>query len=75
MVDIYAVVSGEHFSYDQDTNRIFKDGRLCSSQDYEPVFSGVSDGYPKFTGILKKATRSIINLTGRENPVTDVNTI
>lgn len=76
MVDIYTVATGEHFSYDQETNRIFKDGKLMPSYEYEAVFSGFSDGgIPKFAGILRKAVNSIISLSGTENPVTDINTI
>lgn len=75
MVEINTIL-GEHFSYDQATNRIFKDGKLMPSYEYEAVFSGFTDGgLPQFAGILKKSVNSIISLSGKENPVTDINTI
>ena len=75
MIDIYTISTGEHYSYDQDTNRIFKDGHLMPSYEYEPVFSGFTEGMPQFAGILKKSINAIISLSGKENPVTDINTI
>lgn len=75
MIDIIAQITGEHFSYDQATNRIFKDGKLVPSYEYEAVFSGFSDGIPQFSGILKKSINSIIGLSGKINEVTDINTI
>ena len=75
MKDIYTL-KGEHYSYDEDTTRIFKDGRLMPSTEAEPVFQGLSeDSVPVFAGIYLKALDMVLSLTGKLNPVTDANTI
>lgn len=75
MRDIYTI-KGEHYSYDENTTRIFKDGQLLSSTEAEPVFQGLSeDSVPMFAGIYLKNLDAILSLTGKLNPVTDVNTI
>lgn len=75
MIDIITF-KGEHYSFDPDTQRIFKDGILLSSTQVEPVFSNVSDdSIPVFSGLHLKDTDSILSLSGKINPVTDINAI
>ncbi len=70
MTNIVAVVTGEKYSFDEETGRIFKDGRLLSSALYEPVYSNFTEsGLPTFSGIYMKATNSILSLAGNINPV------
>lgn len=75
MIDIITL-KGEKYSYDENTQRIFKDGMLLSSTQVEPIFSNFSDSMaPRFSGLYLKDTNSILSLSGNINPVTDPNTI
>lgn len=69
---------GEKYTYDPDTQRIFKDGVAISSIQCEPVFSfmGNVNEPPKFSGILLKDINSILTLSGKINPViSDLNSV
>lgn len=76
MIDI-VTIKGEKYSFDPDTQRIFKDGILVPSYKAEPVFSNTTekDELPRFSGILLKDINSILSLSGKINPITDSNTI
>lgn len=75
MIDIITL-KGERYSFDEETQRIFKDGVLLSSVNVEPVYSGLgNDSIPKFSGLLLKDTNSILSLSGKISPVTDINAI
>lgn len=76
MKDIITL-KGEKYSFDEDTGRIFKDGYVLSSSKVEPVYSSSfdKDRPPVFSGIYLKDTNSIVSLSGKINPVTDINTI
>jgi len=75
MIDIITIAKGERYSFDPETQRIFKDGVLLPSTEVEPIYSSVGEDDPKFSGILLKATGSILTLSGNVNPVSDINTI
>ena len=73
MIEIFTI-KGERYSYDEATQRIFKDGKLLSSVQAEPVFSNVDEA-PRFSGIYLKDINSILSLSGKINPITDTNSI
>lgn len=64
-------IKGEKYSFDENTQRIFKDGILVPSTAAEPVYSA---GF-SFSGILLKASKSVLSLNGNINPVTNINSI
>lgn len=68
---------GEQYSFDQSTNRIFKDGILVPYSQAEPVYTKLQgdDAAPEFSGILLKTINSILTLSGKLNPVNEENTI
>ena len=75
MIDIYTT-TGERYSFDEDTERIFKDGKLLPSSIAEPVYQGLQDdNVPTFAGILLKNIDSILSSNGNINKLTDVNTL
>lgn len=75
MIDIFTI-QGDRYSYDEDTARIFKDGKLLSSTIAEPLYQGLTeDGAPKFAGIFLKLDNKILSLSGNINQITDPNTI
>lgn len=76
MIDI-VTLKGEKYSFDPDTERIFKDNMLLSSTLVEPVYSDFNeDAPPMFSGILLKNINSILSLSGKINPViTDINSV
>jgi hypothetical protein len=75
MIDIITI-KGEKYSFDESTQRIFKDGLLLSSVQVEPVYSRSSaDSKPVFSGLLLKETNSILSRSGKISPVTDINNI
>jgi len=75
MTEIYTV-KGEKYSFDPETERIFKDGILLSSVQAEPIYSNFSEEEaPRFSGIYLKSIESILSLSGKINPITDINTI
>lgn len=76
MIDI-VTITGEKYSFDPDTERVFKDGRLLSSTIVEPVYSGFNDlTPPTFSGLFLKGINSIVSLSGKINPIiTDINSV
>jgi hypothetical protein len=74
MIDIFTI-SGDRYSYDEYTARIFKDGKLLSSTVAEPLYKNTEEGIPSFVGIYLKDRNNILSLSGNINPVTDPNTI
>lgn len=74
MIDIFTI-SGERYSYDEDTARLFKDGKLLSSTIAEPLYKNTEEGTPKFMGIYLKGNNKILSLSGNLNSITDPNTI
>lgn len=75
MIDIITI-KGERYSFDEDTQRVFKDGVLLSSVQVEPVYSRLArESLPVFSGLLLKDTNSILSRSGKINPVTDINAI
>lgn len=75
MIDI-VTIKGEKYSFDETTQRIFKDGILLSSVQVEPVYSKHSkDSGPVFSGLLLKDSGSILSRSGKISPITDINLI
>ena len=75
MIDIITI-KGEKYSFDEDTQRIFKDGLLLSSVNIEPVYSRLKkDSVPTFSGLLLKDSGSILSRSGKISPITDINSI
>lgn len=70
-------IKGETYSFDPETERIFKDGYLLPSSEVEPVYSDSKNDKrpPKFSGILIKSINSILSLSGKINPISDSNII
>ena len=68
---------GEKYTFNEDTDRIMKDGKVLLSSQATPVYSylGDRDNMPRFSGILLKEKNSILTLNGKINPVVDINTI
>lgn len=76
MIDIYNTITGEKYSFDEETQRIFKDGYLLSSSQAEPIYSSLDeDSLPVFSGLLLKETNSILSLSGKINLITDINAV
>ena len=75
MIEIMTL-KGEKYSFDETTQRIFRDGILLSSVNVEPVYSRPSkDSMPVFSGILLKDTGSILSRSGKINAITDINSM
>lgn len=76
MIEINTL-TGNKYSFDPETSRIFKDGILMTSVQVEPVYSKLSEEeLPTFSGILLKEINSILSLSGKINPViTDINLV
>lgn len=77
MIDIITI-KGEKYSFDPETERIYKDGYLLPISEVEPVYSNVpnkKDEAPRFSGLYFKNSNSILSLSGKLNPVTDLNSI
>ncbi len=74
MIDI-ATLTGERYSFDPDTQRIFKNDILVPTTDAEPVFSEMESGQPEFSGIFLKRLNKIISRSGKINTITDPNNI
>lgn len=67
---------GEVYSYDESTQRLFKDNRYIPRTEIEPVYSdNGQDKEPVFSGLYIKSSNSIITLTGNIKPVVDINSI
>lgn len=62
---------GERYSFDPDTGRIFKDGKVIVSDLVEPVYSymGNPQDSPKFSGIYFREKNQVLTLSGKVNPV------
>jgi hypothetical protein len=76
MIDIITL-KGEKYSFDPDTERVFKDGKLIGSNLVEPVYSDFNEFTPPtFSGLWLKSINSILSLSGKINPViTDINSV
>lgn len=73
---IYINSSVGKFSYDETTQRLFRDGEYVPKSEVEPVFSGNSEeNVPIFSGLYVKSTNTIITLSGNSKPVVDINSI
>lgn len=71
MIDIITI-KGEKYSFDENTQRIFKDGVVVPGTAAEPVYSGP---ILSFSGILLKTSKSVLSLNGNINPATNINSI
>ena len=74
MIDI-ATLTGERYSFDPDTQRIFKNDILVPTSEAEPVFSEMGEGQPEFSGIFLKKLGKVISRSGKINSITDPNNI
>ena len=76
MIDI-VTLKGVRYSFDPDTERVFKDGKLLGANLVEPVYSDFNDSTPPtFSGLWLKSINSILSLSGKINPViTDINSV
>ena len=72
MIEI-VTLKGERYSFDPDTQRIFKDGILIPDSEAEPVFSELESGEPEFSGIYLKKTNQIVSRSGKVNTIVDPN--
>jgi len=72
MIEI-ATLKGERYSFDPDTQRIFKDGILIPDSEAEPVFSELESGEPEFSGIYLKRTNQVVSRSGKINTIVDPN--
>lgn len=74
MIDI-VTLTGEKYSFDPDTQRIFKSDILVPSTEAEPVFSEMESGEPEFSGIYLRRTNQVLSRSGKLNTLTDSNNI
>lgn len=75
MIEI-TTIKGDKYSYDETNQRIYKNNILLTSAQAEPVFSNITDDQlPRFSGIYLKDNNSIVTLSGKINPTTDINSI
>lgn len=74
MIDILTL-TGERYSFDPDTQRIFKNDILIPDTEAEPVFSELESGQPEFSGIYLKRLNKVVSRSGKINTVTDPNNI
>lgn len=74
MIDIITI-KGDLWSYDPENIRIFKDGKLVSSDEAEPVFNDTDTEEPGFSGIYLKTTNQIISRSGKVNTIDNPNNI
>jgi len=76
MIEIYSE-KGEHFRFDPSTNRLFRDGFVISTVEAEPVYSNTSDPNepPTFSGIFFKGRGELLSLSGKYNPISDINSV
>lgn len=72
MIDI-VTLTGDKYSFDPDTQRIFKGGILLGESEAEPVFSELESGEPEFSGIYLKKTNQIVSRSGKINTITNPN--
>ena len=71
MIEIITL-KGEKYSFDPDTERVFKDGKLLGSNLVEPVYSDFNESTPPiFSGLWLKGINSVLSLSGKINPVID----
>ena len=56
---------GESWSYDPDTQRLFRDGTVVPEITAIPVYSESGGPVPEFSGILIKTTGQILSLGGK----------
>lgn len=70
LIDIVSF-KGERYTFDSDTGRIFKEGKVLTSSEAEPVYSylGNPNNPPQFSGIYFKDKNQILTLSGKINPV------
>lgn len=66
-----------NFSYDPETERIFRDGELVPSTEAQPIYAYYGKRhFPQFAGIWLKEIDGILTRSGRINQRTgDVNLI
>lgn len=74
MIDILTL-TGERYSFDPDTQRIFKNAILIPDTEAEPVFSELESGQPEFSGIYLKRLNKVVSRSGKINTITDPNNI
>lgn len=74
MIDILTL-TGERYSFDPDTQRIFKNDILIPDTEAEPVFSELESGQPEFSGIYLKRLNKVVSRSGKINTITDPNNI
>ncbi len=74
MIDILTL-TGERYSFDPDTQRIFKNDILIPDTEAEPVFSELESGQPEFSGIYLKRLNKVVSRSGKINTITDLNNI
>ena len=77
MIDI-VTIKGEKYSFDPETERVYKNGFLLPTSEVEPVYSNVpnkTEEAPRFSGLFFKNSNSILSLSGKLNPVSDLNSI
>lgn len=67
-------IKGETYLYDEETDRIFKDGKLIPSTLAEAIFTNI-DSFPQFSGIYLKETGQVISKSGNINTMIDSNSV
>ena len=67
---------GEVYSFDPDTQRVFKGQMFVPRTEIEPVYSGSDDeGIPEFAGLYLKGKGSILTKNGVEKKLTQIDAI
>ena len=66
--------SGERWSFDPDTKRLFKDGKVVPETMAEQVYINQDSSMPpEFSGIYVKDINSIITPSGKTNRLSNIN--
>lgn len=66
---------GNRFTFDPDTQRLFRDGTFIPKTEVEPVYSGDNGGIPELAGLLVKGSGTLITRNGLEKKLTPIDSI
>lgn len=77
MIEEIISATGDHYTFDPDTESIARNGVFLGKSEAEPVYGGNNreDGAPEFSGIYLKNKGQIVSRSGRISQVCDENLI
>jgi hypothetical protein len=75
MIDIITG-KGEKYSFDPETQRLFKDGVFIPKTQVEPVYSGNDkNNAPIFAGLYFRDKNKILTISGKYKNIVDIDSI